>query len=116
MPLYGEDGEVRLHDLCADAFVALWFGDTRQRPNGVTKTAPGLDSFLVSRWDAPPDLDLRERLLLDPGERVRRRLGVEDNTLVLLRPDDHIAAIARFDPKGDGGDAIRAYERIMKER
>lgn len=116
MPLHGQDGEVHLHDLCRDAFVALWFGDTRQRPNGVTETAPGLESFLVSRWDAPMELDLRQRLLLDPDERVRRRLGVEDDTLVLLRPDDHIAEILPFDPKGDGGDAIRAYERIMKAR
>lgn len=116
LPLYGEDGEVRLHDLCADAFVALWFGDTRRRPHGLTRSAPGLESFLVSRWDAPPGRGLRERLLLDPGERVRRRLGVERDTLVLLRPDDHIAAISRFDPKGDGEDAIRAYERVMRMR
>lgn len=116
MPLFGQAGEVHLHDLCRDAFVALWFGDTRRRPNGVTERAPGLDSYLVSRWDAPLELDLRERLLLDPGERVRARLGVEDNTLVLLRPDEHIAEILPFDPEGDGQDAVRAYDRIMKGR
>lgn len=114
LPLYGQEGEVHLHDLCRDSFVALWFGDTRRRPNGVMRTAPGLESYLVSRWDAPTELDLRRRLLLDPGERVRRRLGVADDTLVLLRPDDHIAEIVPFDPAGDGSDALRAYERITK--
>lgn len=115
LPVHGAQGEVHIHNLCQNAFVALWFGDTRRRPNGVTRTAPGLESFLVSRWDAPPELELRQRLLLDPGERVRRRLGVANDTLVLLRPDEHIAAIVPFEPSGDGGDAIRLYERILRE-
>ncbi len=105
LPLFGSAGEVHVHDLCAHAFVALWFGDARARPRVVEARAPGLDSFVVSRWDAPPGTELRDRLLLDPGGRVQRRLAVPDNTLVLLRPDEHVAAIVPFDLDGDGAEA-----------
>ena len=53
---------------------------------------------MVSRWDAPHDSGLRDRALFDPGDRVRRRFGVDNDTLVLVRPDGHVAAIVPFDP------------------
>ena len=47
----------------------------------------------VSRWDAPLDSGLRDRCVLDPGNAFMSRLGIPINTLVLVRPDEHIAAI-----------------------
>jgi 3-(3-hydroxy-phenyl)propionate hydroxylase len=115
LPLHGPDGIVHVHDLSADSFVALWFGDARARPRVAGAGAPGLRSYLVSRWDAPPDTEQRGRMLLDPGERVRLRFGIEPNTLVLLRPDEHVAAIVPFDPAGDGDEALRLYDQIVRE-
>src|ERR1700756_5249979 len=37
---------------------------------------------------------LRERSLFDVGDRFRQLMGCPRDTLVLVRPDDHIAAIA----------------------
>ena len=52
-----------------------------------------LKHYVVSRWDAPLDSGLRDRALLDPGGTFERRIGCRPDTLVLVRPDDHIAAI-----------------------
>ena len=38
-------------------------------------------------------VDVRDRALLDIGNRLRNRLGCPEDTVVLLRPDDHVAAI-----------------------
>ncbi|MGH8782850.1 FAD-dependent monooxygenase [Paraburkholderia sp.] len=84
---------LRLHDLTDDSFVALYFTDARRRPAIAANTSPALQNFLVSRWDAPLDSGLRESSLLDPGSRLFKRLGIPADTLVLIRPDDHIAAI-----------------------
>lgn len=84
---------LRLHDLIDDHFVALYFADPRRRPVIPLDPSPALRSFLVSRWDAPLDSSLRPNALLDPGNRLFERLGIAANTLVLVRPDDHIAAI-----------------------
>ena len=37
---------------------------------------------------------IRNRALLDSGNRVTQRYGCQPETMVLVRPDDHIAAIA----------------------
>ena len=55
---------------------------------------PGLKHFVVSHRDAPLDGGLRERSLFDVGGRFRQLLGCPTDTVVLVRPDDHIAAIA----------------------
>lgn len=94
MPLFnGQGSQVHLHDLCDDSFVALYFTDVRRRPALPADDQPGLKSFVVSRWDAPLDSGLRDRALLDIGNRLRTRLGCAEDTVVLLRPDDHVAAI-----------------------
>ncbi|MGW4213667.1 FAD-dependent monooxygenase [Lentzea sp. NPDC004789] len=110
--LFGPDGAVHVHDLCADAFVALYFADARRTPQ-LPAGSPALRRHLVSRWDAPMDSGLRDRALFDPGELATRRLGVVPNTAVLVRPDGHVAAIVPFDPADAGHDPIgEAYTRI----
>jgi 3-(3-hydroxy-phenyl)propionate hydroxylase len=91
--LHGGDGRpVRLHNLIDDSFVALHFTDVRRRPS-IPTDGSGLKSWVVSRRDAPLDCGLRERSLFDVGDRFRQRIGVPTDTVVLVRPDDHIAAI-----------------------
>jgi 3-(3-hydroxy-phenyl)propionate hydroxylase len=93
-PLHGPGGrDLRVHDLTADGFAALYFTDARRRPQVPQNGSPALQHYVVSRWDAPLDSGLRDRALLDPGDEFFRRLGCPDNSLVLIRPDDHIAAI-----------------------
>jgi 3-(3-hydroxy-phenyl)propionate hydroxylase len=93
--LHGPDGRpVRLHELIDDSFVALHFTDVRRRPPVAANNAPGLKSLIVSRRDAPLDSGLRERSLFDVGDRFRQRVGCATDSVVLVRPDDHIAAIA----------------------
>lgn len=111
--LFGQDGEVHAHDVCADSFVALYLTDARRHPKLPPDDEPGLRRYLVSRWDAPIDSGLRDRALFDPGERATRRLGVAPDTAVLVRPDGHIAAITPFDPTDLDRDPITdAYVRI----
>ena len=92
-PLHGGDGRpIRVHDLIDDSFVAFYFTDVRHRPSLPTDGG-GLKHRLVSHRDAPLDSGLRERSLFDVGDRFRQRLAVATDTVVLVRPDDHIAAI-----------------------
>ena len=108
--LHGPNGRpVRVHDLTGSQFLALYFVDTRRQPVIPQNTSPALKHFAVSRWDAPLDSGLRDRALLDVGECFRRRLGVNDNVMVLIRPDDHIAAIL---PLADNV-ATDCYEKIV---
>ena len=88
----GNGRPCRLHDLIDDHFVALYFTDMRRRPP-LPANHPGLAHFAVSRWDAPLDSGLRARSLLDVGDRLFMRVGCPADTLVLIRPDDHVAAI-----------------------
>jgi 3-(3-hydroxy-phenyl)propionate hydroxylase len=98
--LHGPNGRpVRLHDLIDDSFVAFHFTDVRRRPAIPARSPPGLKQLVVSRRDAPLDSGVRSRALFDVGDRFRRQVGVADDTMVLVRPDDHIAAIA---PMRDG--------------
>lgn len=93
----GRGRAVRLHDLTDDSFVALYFTDVRRRPD-IPDDTPGLKHLIVSRRDAPLDSGLRERTLFDVGDRLRQRAGCEPDTVMLVRPDDHIAAIAPMRP------------------
>ena len=101
--------EIRLHDLLGRAFVALYFTDTRRRPDIPTNDTPWLRHYAVSRWDAPRDSGIRDRSLLDAGNSVTRRYGCAPDTMVLVRPDDHIAAIAPMGP----GVAQAAYRMAL---
>jgi 3-(3-hydroxy-phenyl)propionate hydroxylase len=112
LPLVDEEGLVHTHDLCADAFVALYFTDTRRRPAIPAQDSKALRHYIVSRWDAPHDSGLRDRALFDPAERVTKRFGVAPDTLVLLRPDGHVAAIEPWDPHAGGDRAAELYAEI----
>jgi 3-(3-hydroxy-phenyl)propionate hydroxylase len=112
LPLFGPAGIVHLHDLADDRFVALYFTDTRHRPAIPDAPSPALAHFAVSRWDAPHDSGLRDRALFDPADRVRRRMGIEEDVLVLVRPDGHVAAIEPYDPSSRGDRAGDLYEGI----
>jgi 3-(3-hydroxy-phenyl)propionate hydroxylase len=91
--LHGPRGTpVRVHELADDSFLALYFTDARRRPH-LPKDTPGLKHLIVSRWDAPLDSGVRDRSLFDVGDQFRIRSGCGLDTVVLIRPDDHIAAI-----------------------
>lgn len=94
----GNGKPVRLHDLIDDSFVAFYFTDVRRRPV-IPADRPGLKHFVVSRRDAPLDSGLRDRSLFDVGDKFRLRAGCETDTVILVRPDDYIAAIL---PMKDG--------------
>jgi 3-(3-hydroxy-phenyl)propionate hydroxylase len=102
--------EIRLHDQFGSAFVALYFTDVRRRPDIPAKDFPWLRHYAVSRWDAPRDSAIRSRALLDSGSRVTQRYGCEPDTMVLVRPDDHIAAIVPM----TSGRAEAAYQAALK--
>jgi 3-(3-hydroxy-phenyl)propionate hydroxylase len=109
-PLHGPEGrDLRVHDLCADGFAALYFTDARRRPLIPENRSPALKHWVVSRWDAPHDSRLRDRALLDPGDAFFRRVGCSADTLVLLRPDDHIAAMVPIAP----GAAETLYQSVV---
>ncbi|MNN79393.1 hypothetical protein D3C81_1960340 [compost metagenome] len=36
---------------------------------------------------------MRDISLFDPGDALRKRLGIEDDCVVLVRPDDYVAAM-----------------------
>jgi 3-(3-hydroxy-phenyl)propionate hydroxylase len=108
--LHGPDGRpLRVHDLVSDRFAALYVTDVRQRPALPANGSPALSHHIVSRWDAPFDSGLRDRALLDPGGRFERRLGCAPDTVLLVRPDEHIAAIAPMSP----GAAERLYRAVV---
>jgi 3-(3-hydroxy-phenyl)propionate hydroxylase len=107
--LHGPQGRpVRLHDLIDDSFVALYFTDVRRRPD-IPADVPGLKHLVVSHRDAPLDGGLRARSLFDVGDRFRQLMGCPTDTLVLVRPDDHIAAIAAM----RAASAVDLYRRIV---
>jgi len=91
--LHGADGApVRLHRLIDDHFLALYFTDPRRRPQ-LPDDRPGLKHLIVSRRDAPLDSGVRHRCLFDVGDQLRLRVGCAHDTILLVRPDDHVAAI-----------------------
>jgi 3-(3-hydroxy-phenyl)propionate hydroxylase len=108
--VHDADGrQIRLHDLFGRAFVALYFTDARRRPHIPPNDEPWLRHLAVSRWDAPRDSEIRARCLLDSGNRVTERYGCAPETMVLVRPDDHIAAITPMAP----GAAQVAYRAAL---
>ncbi|GAA2792683.1 FAD-dependent monooxygenase [Kribbella solani] len=106
--LQSPTGRTTIHELCRDSFVALYFTDVRRRPSIPVNDSPALQHYAVSRWDAPHDSGLRDRALFDPGSVTTKRYGVPPETIVLIRPDGHIAAVA---PLGTGV-AEELYTRI----
>ncbi len=88
-----EGRPVRLHDLFGRSFVALYFTDARRHPEIPENEHPWLRHYVVSRWDPPRTSGIRNRALLDVGNGLTRRYGCPADTMVLVRPDDHIAAI-----------------------
>jgi 3-(3-hydroxy-phenyl)propionate hydroxylase len=92
--LQSPTGRTTIHDLCRDSFVALYFTDVRRRPEIPVNQSPALQHYAVSRWDAPHDSGLRDRALFDPGSVATNRYGVPPESVVLIRPDGHIAAVA----------------------
>lgn len=95
--LNGEGGETWVHDLCNDSFAALCFTDVRRRPKLPELELPGIRNWVISRWDAPLDSGLRPQALLDLAGGFQRNAGIPDDCIVLLRPDDHVAAILPID-------------------
>lgn len=106
--LRGQDGPVWLHDIVRDRFAALYVTDIRRRPQLPEDDSPALIHVAISRWDAPLDSGLRGRTLLDPGGRLARRLGVDPGTVILVRPDHHVATVA---PIGEA-DVEAAYAAV----
>jgi 3-(3-hydroxy-phenyl)propionate hydroxylase len=106
--LQGPAGRETIHGLSREAFVALYFTDVRRRPDIPVNDSPALRHFAVSRWDAPLDSGLRDRSLFDPGSIATNRYGVLPETMVLVRPDGHIAAVEPMRP----GVAEERYSRI----
>ncbi|MBE7732904.1 FAD-dependent monooxygenase [Devosia faecipullorum] len=110
MPIFdGAGRRLHVHDLCDDSFVALYFTDARRRPVLPPDDLPGLKSYVVSRWDAPMDSGLRDRALFDSGNRLRTKLGIGEDMVVLVRPDDHVAAILPM----NGADISTIYKKIL---
>jgi 3-(3-hydroxy-phenyl)propionate hydroxylase len=52
---------------------------------------------------------MRERSLFDVGGRFHQLLGCPSDTLVLVRPDDHIAAMTPM----RGGCAEELYRKVV---
>ena len=93
-PLFDGSGRrLHVHDLCDDSFVALYFTDARRAAELPGDELNGLKSYIVSRWDAPLDGGLRDRCLLDVGNKLFDALDIAADTVVLVRPDDHVAAV-----------------------
>ena len=88
---------MRLHDVIDGKFTALYLTDSRRKPNIPANDKESLQHIIVSRYDAPLDSGLREQSLLDVGDAFLNRAGCELGTLILVRPDEHIAAIVPFD-------------------
>jgi 3-(3-hydroxy-phenyl)propionate hydroxylase len=110
--LHGPDGRpVRLHELIDDTFLALFFTDVRRRPP-IPDDAPGLRHVIISRRDAPLDGGLRARSYFDVGDRFRIRAGCETDTIMLVRPDDHIAAIVPM----RNANVAEIYHRVARIR
>ena len=105
-----EGRSVRLHDLFGRSFVALYFTDARRRPDIPANDTPWLTHYVVSRWDAPRDFrDPRPFAARSSASDLARRYGCPPDTMVLVRPDDHVAAIQPMSP----GVAQAAYRAAL---
>ena len=108
MPLFNARGAISPHELTRDCFAALHFSDVRRCPFIPQNNGMGLEHYVISRWDAPANSGLRGRTLLDVGGRLAMRLGVSENTIVLVRPDQHVAVVDTVENR----DVISAYRAI----
>ena len=100
----------RIHDVCLGRFTALYFCDVRRRVGIPHSHSAALNHYAISRFDAPHDSGMRERSLLDPGNLFAARMAVPVNTLVLVRPDEYIAAVVPMD--GSANQAAELYKKI----
>ena len=98
LQLHTSNGMQRyLHEIIAGKFTALYFCDPRRANVQCLVDSPQLQHRLVSRRDAPLTSDRRQLSILDIGDKLKNRMGVTDNTVVLVRPDEHIVAIAQIE-------------------
>ena len=74
------------------------------------KASPGLRHLIISRRDAPLDSGVRHLSFFDVGDRFRQQVGCPIDTVVLVRPDDHIAAIVPM----RSGIAEELYAKIVR--
>ena len=105
--VHDSEGRQVLHDLFGRSFVALYFTDTRRRPD-IPETIC-LGSRTTPCRAGMRRAAIRDRSLLDAGGRLARRYGCAPDTMVLVRPDDHVAAIAPMSP----GLAQSAYRAAL---
>lgn len=103
----GDGRLTSLHELVRDRFAALHFTDVRRQPD-LPASNQRIAYYAVSRWDAPLDSGFRDQALLDVGDAIAERFQVDEDTVVLVRPDEHVAAI---EPMADGI-AEKVYERV----
>ena len=111
------DGEVldskgstrRLHDFIDEGFLALYVQDVRTRPE-LGESLEGVQKYLLTRFDAAFDTNLREQALYDKGGRLIRRIGAVDGSIYLIRPDSHVAAIIS---EKDAHNLPTIYHRLL---
>jgi 3-(3-hydroxy-phenyl)propionate hydroxylase len=106
--LMSPDGRlVRLHSLLGQTFVALRFDDARTASLAPVE-GPGVTQYLISWFDAPLDSPWRSRTFYDPGAALTRRFGGVPGSTWLVRPDGHVAALAR-----PGEDVFAVYRAVV---
>lgn len=111
------DGEVldsngstrRLHDFIDEGFLALYVQDVRTRPE-LGGSLDGVQKYLLTRFDAAFDTNLREQALYDKGGRLIRRIGAVAGSIYLIRPDSHVAAIIS---EKDAHNLPTIYHRLL---
>ncbi len=109
----GSDGKRHhLHSLLEKEFVALLLMDPRKRM-AVDPDVPGLHQYVMHRFDAAFDTGLRERALLDPGGHLQKKLGIDEEHFILIRPDAHVEVIAPF---LESSSIVQAYQGFIQQQ
>lgn len=103
-----------LHELVDLNFLALTFDDVRNKPSipPLAEQQPFLKHYLISPFDAPHDLGLRDQTLWDVGGALTRRFHARPGTTFLVRPDCHVAAIE----PAEGRSVRTLYEEYVGTR
>ena len=92
--LHGPDGRpVRLHDLDRRQLRRALFHRRAPPARTSRRTSRACGTIVVSRRDAPLDGGLRDAFAVRRRRPVPSAPGCPSDTLVLVRPDDHIAAM-----------------------